>query len=330
MIRQGSSRRPRSLVSSNVDQAVLQIARSSIDHVIAAYEGQGPWPLVGDMRGLRATLHVLLEGRQSLAQRRELFVLAGQVSGLLSYMAVNMGRPVLADAYATEAAMLAREADDAELQMWILGTRSFGLYYQERYAEADAAAAAGVALAPRSPHAIRLLINGRARALARTGDRTDSERMIGTALALSDSSEHLPGGMSSCIAFAPYSPARTTANAVTAYLSLGRPDQVLRYADQVDELVEGSDSRWSKALVRLDVATALLTQQAPEVERAMALGREALDVTAQAPIRSVGQRAQELARQADRWETDPATTAFRDSLDQWGSGPRAATLTENA
>ncbi|WP_347585726.1 hypothetical protein [Acrocarpospora sp. B8E8] len=125
------------------------------------------------------TLHNLLRGRQSPSQRRELFVLAAQVSGLLSYMAVNMGRSVLADAYATEAAMLAGEADHVELQMWVLGTRSFGLYYQGHYDEADAAASAGAALDPSSPQAIRLLINGRARALARIQGRGgDAERMI--------------------------------------------------------------------------------------------------------------------------------------------------------
>ncbi|WP_344838721.1 hypothetical protein [Actinocorallia longicatena] len=297
--------------------------------MVDTYEGQGPWPLVGDMRGLRSTLYSLLRGRQSLSQRRELFVLAGRVSGLLSYMAVNMGRPVLADSYATEAAMLAGEADDAELQMWVLGTRSFGLYYQGRYDEADSAAAAGVAIDPSSPQAIRLLINGRARALARIETRKgEAERMIGEALALSDRTEGLPSGMSSCIAFGPYSPARTTANAVTAFLSLGKSAQVLHYADQVDELVEGSDSRWSKALVRLDVASALLAQPSPEVERAMTLGREALEVTAEAPIRSVSQRARELANHAGRWAKHQEAAAYRQRLLDWHAEPLAHAVIE--
>ena len=207
---------------------------------------------------------------------------------------------------------------------------SFGFYYQGRYDEADAAAAAGVAVDPSSPQAIRLLINGRARALARIERRgAEAERMIGQALALSDRTEGLPGGMSPCIAFDPYSPARTTANAVTAFLSLRKPAYVLTYAEQVDELVESSDSRWSKALVRLDVASALLTQSSPDVERAMSLGQEALKVTAEAPIRSVSQRARELAHQAGRWAKNREAAAYRQQLLDWHTEPLAHDVIEN-
>ncbi|WP_170201764.1 hypothetical protein [Actinocorallia herbida] len=301
-----------------LDDAELSIAR-----VVGAYEGEGPWPLAQRMLLLRQTLHGLLDGRQSARQRRALFRLAAKVSGLLAYMAVNLDKPSLCDAYCTEAELLAREAEDVELAMWTMGTRSFGLYYQGRYADADHAAAAGIRLAPSNPQAIRLLVNGRARALARTtGHNTEARRRIEEALTLSDTSEGLPGGMSSCVAFTPYSPARTMANAATALLSLGDHTQVLEHAEALDPLVEESDSRWSKALLRLDTASALLTQRDPDVGRALELGHQALCMTVSAPIKSIGQRAEELAQKASRWSSTPEAIGFRHRLASWKATAR--------
>lgn len=321
----------RTITASNVDYSVLEMTRRSIEHVVASYESLGPWPLVAEVRCLRRTLHVLLDGRQSPYQRRELFLLAGRVAGLLAYMAVNTGRPVVAEAYCTEASLLAQEADDVELQMWVLGTRSFGLYYQGRYNEADAAAAAAITMAPSNPQVIRLLINGRARALARMGQSgNQAEKMVGEALSVSSRTNGLPDGMSSCIAFAPYSPARTMANAVTAFLSLGKACQVLDHARQLDDLVESSHSQWSKALVRLDVASALIAKQSPEVEQAMVLGREALEMTSAVPIRSVGQRAHELAVQVGPWAKNSEVEDYRQQLREWRARPLACTVEESS
>ncbi|WP_067475257.1 hypothetical protein [Actinomadura hibisca] len=321
----------RAVLTSNVDHRLLEMAHRSIEHVVARYELLGPWPLIPEARSLRETLHALLEGRQSPAQRTELYSLAGRAAGLLAYMSVNIGRPNMAEAYCTEADLLAQEVGDVELRMWSLGTRSFGLYYQGRYDEADKVAACAVDLAPSSPQAIRVLVNGRARASARmSGTSGQAERMIGEALRLSDQTDDLPDGMSPCIAFAPYSPARTVANAVTAFLSLGQPKQVLEYADQLDELVESSQSRWSKALVRLDVASALVAQRSPEVERAMALGCEALEMASAAPIKSVGQRARELAGLVSPWAEKTEVGDYRQRLDEWFTRPLAQAINEDA
>ncbi len=321
--------RARALTYSNVDDAVLEAAERSIAQVVGAYEAQGPWPLAERMLLLRRTLHGLLDGRQSVRQRRTLFRLAAKTSGLLGYMAVNLDKPSLCDAYCTEAALLAREADDVELAMWTMGTRSFGLYYQGRYAEADRAADAGVGLSPSHPQAIRLLVNGRARAIARmSGHQTEARRRIEEALTLSDGSEDLPEGLSSCVAFTPYSPARTMANAATALLSLGDHTRVLEHIESLEPLVEESASRWSKALVRLDTAGALLTQRDPDLGRAMDLGRQALSMTASAPIKSVRQRAEELGQKVTRWSGHPEVVGFRHHLASWKATARTRHTTE--
>lgn len=314
------------VAASNTSVAVLSVVREEIAGVVRRYEELGPRPLITEVQALRRTLHSLLRGSQPPKQRRELCSLTGQVAGLLGYMAVNLGSPVVAEAYCNEASLMADFAEDIELQMWVGGTRSFNLYYQERYDEADSAAAAAVGLSPSSPQAIRLLINGRARALARMGAgyRSRAEEMIGTAIALSDRlDERLPKGISPCIAFTPYSPGRTLANAVTAYLSLGATEQVIKHASAIDNLVDDSGSRWTQALVRLDVATALLKNHSPDVAHAMALGQQALKMSRPTPIRSVWQRATELKVCAASFQRHGEVSQFGAELQAWMAEPLA-------
>ena len=215
------------LTISNTDPALLSLASESIESIVQRYEDQGPQQLVGETRLLRRMVRTLLLGRQSSGQRQRLFGLAARSSGLLAYMAVNAGHADVAEAYCVEAEAFAHQVGDVGAKMWVLGTRALNLYYAGEYAASDAAAAQGIALSPQSPRAIRLWVNGRA--LARQGDARGIVRAIGRALDLSEQ-HRPPGGVTSCISFEAYSPARTLANAVTAHLSTGDVVKVLEYA----------------------------------------------------------------------------------------------------
>ncbi|MEU5958190.1 hypothetical protein [Streptomyces sp. NPDC047525] len=313
-----------SLTRSNADAAVLEHLSLQLQGVVDRYETRGPQTLAGEVRVIRGTLHALLGGQHLPSVRTELFAMTGRAAGLLAYMAVNAGaEPAVTEAYCTEAETLAEDIGDTQLRLWAAGTRSLSLYYQGRYADSDSAAAAGIALAPNDGQSIRLMANGRARALARLGDRRGAERSIGQALDLSDRLPTLPSGLTSCISFAPYSLARTLANVITARLSLNDTREVLSCAEKIDDLIEQSDSEWSRALVRLDVATALLQQKRPDVEQAMALGTSALHAGTTAPITSVWQRAIELYMHAERWRDEPHVGDYAQELRTWRSQPRA-------
>ncbi|MFJ1582561.1 hypothetical protein ACIOC1_04520 [Streptomyces sp. NPDC088197] len=311
--------RTRQLTASNADGRTIAFLGSSLEGIVARYDREGPKPLRGQARSLRQLMHTLLDGHQPPRVRQELFRLAARAAGLLGYMAVNLGDFVLAEAYATEAQDLSRAIDDIETEVWARGTLSFSYYYAGRYAAADACAEAAVAMAPGSAQAIRLLVNGRARALGKMGDRMAVERAIGQALELS-ALHDVAAGLTPCISFEPYGYARTVANAVTAQLSAGQVEEVLATAERIDDLVEDSDP-WSRSLVRLDVATALLRQRTPDVDRAMSLGREALAFCCDAPIRSVWQRTRDLYDQAREWQDHLAVREYGDELRTWSSQP---------
>ncbi|MFJ4552042.1 hypothetical protein ACIP4X_22990 [Streptomyces sp. NPDC088817] len=321
--------RSRQLLASNADDATLAFLGSSLEDIAGRYEQDGPYVLRPQARQVRRLTHTLLAGRQPPRARRELFRIAARASGLLGYMAVNMGDFALSEAYSTEARDLSREIGDLDTDLWACGTLSFSLYYAGRYAEADACAAAAVERAPRHAQSIRLLANGRARALGKTGDRRGVAQAIGQALRLSDLHE-VPVGLTSCISFEPYGRARTLANAVTSHVALHNAAQVLRDAEHIDDLVEHSTSSWSRALVRLDVATALLQQRTPDVDHAMALGGEALRLCGDTPISSVYQRSRGLREQAGPWRDHPAVRDYGEEFRTWSSQPAALAIASSA
>ncbi|MGR3937048.1 hypothetical protein [Streptomyces sp. BRA346] len=320
--------RCRQLTTGNADKEILAFLGSSLESVVARYEQDGPQALRAQTRSLRQLAHTLLDGHQPPRVREELFRLAARAAGLLGYMAVNTSDFALAEAYCTEARELSRVIDDLDTELWADGTLSFSLYYAGRYAEADACAAAAVDRAPRSAQSIRLLANGRARALAKMGQRQTAARAIGEALELSELHD-VPGGITSCISFEPYGYARTLANAVTAHVSLGNVEQVLTDAKEIDDLVEHSESSWSRSLVRLDVSAALLQQPSPDLDRAMSLGKEALTLCGDSPIRSVWQRARDLYEQGGRWWNEPVVREYGEELRTWSSQPAALAMSHS-
>ncbi|MEU4951718.1 helix-turn-helix transcriptional regulator [Streptomyces lavendulae] len=323
------AKRLNAATASNVDSTALLLLEQGVAEIVERYEGEGPYQLVTEAVELRSFIQRLMDGRQPPERRRSLFRLAAQASGLLGYMAVNAGRESLAEAYCSEAQSLAEEIRDVELIMWTYGTRSLNAYYAGRYEAAVQWADVGLAIDPGHPQAIRLHANGRARALGKLNHRAEAERSIATAEDLS-SKHSTPPILTSCISFEAYGTARTLANVATVHVSLGNAQRVLEYADQIDELVEQSESAWSRALVRLDVATALLAGPRPEVEHAMVLGRQVLEGGGGPPIRSVVQRAGELYARTQDWRDLPAVGEYGEALRSWQDAPRARHLAKSA
>ncbi|MEU8132152.1 helix-turn-helix domain-containing protein [Streptodolium elevatio] len=311
--------------STGIAPEALDTLEQSITAIVARYEVEGPQLLAPEATRLRRRIQGLLELPQPPRQREWLYVTAAKVSALLSYMAVNAGKPELVAAYCAEAFHFAEAVDDVDMLAWIRGTQSLAAYYAGRFAEAVDLARHGQQLAPGSRQSIRLLINGEARALAKLGDRAGTDRAVDAAFTLLDR-HAAPTGLTSCISFGAYGRARTAANAATAYVALRDTRQVLTWAEQIESPVEQSDSSWSRALVRLDIATALLRDRQPDVEQAMSLGREALTISSEHPIRSVWQRAHELHGHAERWLTVPDVREYAEALHAWRTLPESQAI----
>nr|WP_256789618.1 hypothetical protein [Frankia sp. AvcI1] len=276
-----------------------------IEDCVASYEARGPALLMPLVVRQRKGVQTLVEGWQLPRDRIRMLRAAGQLSGLAGYMAVNLGDFPLARAYCLEAFTLAVAVEDSDLAAWVRGTESLCAYYAGDYRLALELAREGQTHAAGGPQAIRLAINGEARALGQLGDRDGVREAVGRAFDLAEDTE-LPEGMSPCISFGAYSLARIAANAATAHVGTGDTALVQSYAQTASSMPGADRSRWSDVLITLDVATALTAGADPEPEHSATLGVEALTRAGAAPIESIRQRGQELARRTAPWRTLPA------------------------
>lgn len=280
---------------------------------IQEYETRGPRELGPRVRRQRQRLSRGLAGFERPRHVAALYRQSAQLAGMLAYMAVNMGNFPLARAYCAEAFGLADFAEDTSLCAWVRGTESFCAYYEGDFRSAAGLASDGLRYEGKGPQAIRLLINGEARALAKLGDEPGTRLAIDGALSLT-ARHGVREGMSPCLSFGPYSEARTISNAVTALTSLGAREQVQEFLTELDPIVDASSSVWSKSLTRLDHGKVLLVGSKPEPEMAAELAVQALTISAERPITSVLTRAREVYIGAGALSTSDAVRRLRDVL----------------
>ncbi|NQE65964.1 hypothetical protein NG2371_00404 [Nocardia gamkensis] len=315
------ARRVQGLSELEADGNVLDILTIAVDDVIARYELEGPRRLAPEVITARHQVEVMLGQRRHPAQLHTLYAIAARLSGVLGYMAVNRGRFGHARMYCREAFAICELLGDTDLQAWVKGTESFCAYYQGDYATAVRTSYEGLDLANGGPQSIRLYSNGLARALGKVGDSTGVAAAIAAATTAAAALDTGPG-LTPALTFAPYGEARLMANAATAFLSAGEYERCLDYGQQVEDRVAESDSVWSRSLVRLDMATAMLgAGRRRDVEQAAQLGVEALEVSSDRPIRSVWQRAHELGALI-RAIPARGPGEYLDSLQEWSSSAR--------
>ncbi|HEV7899970.1 MAG TPA: helix-turn-helix domain-containing protein [Planosporangium sp.] len=280
--------------ADHVTDALLNTLDLYVTDVVERYEAQGPAVLAPDVVRQRRWVHQLLVTCPPSKRGERVVKVAGRLSAQLAYMAVNLGRFRSARAYGIEAFELADQVDDGELKAWVRGTQSLTEYYAGHYDRALELAKDGRRYAGSGPQAVRLIINGEARALGKLNQPVDEA--VDRAYELLTTFPPEPG-MTPCISFGLYSEARVASNAATAYLALAKTSQVLEHANRAFQVVDTSPSTWSRALVRLDAASALAQGEHPDLERAVSLCLEAMAVSHHHRIESIKQRTRDFIRQ---------------------------------
>ncbi|WP_147456991.1 hypothetical protein [Micromonospora pisi] len=287
-----------------------------VTRVVEQYEQDGPAALAPDLVSQRQLIQPLLQAWHRAHHRDRLFRAAARMSGQLSYMAINLGHFDSARAYGLEAFSLADHVNDDELRAWVRGTQSLTEYYAASYGQALELARDGRCYAGGGQQAVRLAVNGEARALGKLGERSAVDRAIGEAYDLLDAFPR-QAGMTPCISFGLYSEARTAANAATARLALAQPVEALAYAGRALEVVDASPSMWSRALVRLDMAAAVTSTSRPDLEHAAALMREAMTAANTHRIESIRQRTISTAQDLSAWSAEPVVSELPDEFTHW-------------
>jgi tetratricopeptide (TPR) repeat protein len=284
--------------------ALVQV-EAIVERVIRDYERLGPHALVPRVLAHRRWLHEVMQGRQPPKYAARLHLSAARLCGVLAVIALDMQQRDVARAYALEAFQLADLVDDADTQAWVRATQSLVEYYIGDYEQALFYASAGRQLASTGSQAIRLAINGEARAHARLGNHRAAASAVDRALqGLADQPK--VNEVSCGLSLTPYCAARVSSNAATAYLLLGNAEQVMIHGQAALAVFDGSELRGPQALTRLDMAMALVHDTHPQPERAAGLAEDAVAVDGAGVFASVAQRASEFLIAVAEWHDVPA------------------------
>ncbi|OHV40817.1 MULTISPECIES: helix-turn-helix domain-containing protein [Pseudofrankia] len=302
--------------ASNVDDAAVEQLDMSVDLIGRRYEASDASSVYPTALRQRRYVAELMNGHQHPRYRGELYVVAGKLSGLLGYLAFDLGNELLARAYCNEAMSLAQAAGHRDLAAWVRGTQSFVAYYAGRYKQALDYARDGQRYAAGGPASIRLAISGEARTLGKLGDRRGVDDAVSRALTAHAQADDVdPVGY--FLSFEPFGAARLAGNAASAYLALGAVDRVREFTDQAIPIFARSNSAASHALTLVDASMTYLVGRTAEPDRAGALVSEALTVGANLNSQIVARRAQDLVTSAAPWSSVPEIAEVADSVAAW-------------
>jgi transcriptional regulator with XRE-family HTH domain len=310
------TRRMQLFAASNVDDAALDQLETSVEVVGRRYETSDAATVYPVALKQRRWVAELMAGHQHPSQRRHLYLIGGKLSGLLGYLAFDLGNELVARAYCNEAMGLAKAAGHGDLAAWVRGTQSFIAYYGGRYREALDLARDGQRYARGGPASIRLAISGEARTLGKLGDAAGVDEAVSRALAAHAKIEDAdPVGY--FLSFDPFTASRIAGNAASAYLAAGAHERAREFTDQAIPIFAAAGSTASHALTLVDASMTHLAGPFPEPDRAGALVSEALAVGADLRSEVVARRAKDFLISAAQWRTVPEISEISDAVQAW-------------
>jgi transcriptional regulator with XRE-family HTH domain len=172
---------------------VSSIGAGTLEHIAAvaaelydSYPAQPAVQIFPVARAYRQRVAQLLGGKRTLEQARELYVLAADLSDLLSDLSFDLGSPHAAQEYALDSYEHADQAGHTELCAWAAGTLSTWHFLAGEPTKAVDVATLGMSRAPhRRPVEARLRAKA-AEAYALQGSRDACVELLAEARALCD------------------------------------------------------------------------------------------------------------------------------------------------
>ncbi len=223
--------------TSNIGDATLEHYAAHVRQLAGDYQHAAPYPLLLETKLLRDRVFARLRGHQRPSQARELYLIAAQVCGLLSWMSGDMSFYRAADSHAWTGWVCAEHADHDGARTWIRATQSKLAYWDGRFIESAQLAEDGLRYhCPDSGQVMVALFH--ARALARLGRDQDAADALDQARAgLEQAEDDEVGGLWSVI------PARFHSLAGNVQVWRRDPGQVLTETSQALEQFETAEPR---------------------------------------------------------------------------------------
>lgn len=167
--------------SSNIGGESLEQLWAETSRLAVAYPQQPLSVITGDIVSLQDIVFTLLEGRQRPAESRDLYVIGGLTSGMLSKASHDLRDPDTAMTHARTALLCANNAEHSSLAAWVRGLQSLITYWALRPREALEYAQIGQQLPGTTGSVTVWLASLEARAWARLGNGAASRQAIARA-----------------------------------------------------------------------------------------------------------------------------------------------------
>jgi hypothetical protein len=225
--------------SGSLGTAALDQLHDDVLRLARAYVSTPPSPVLREASRVRNRAYLLLSQTQRPRQRRDLYLVTGQLCALLASSSFDLGYPAAAAAQARASWTYGVIAEHDELRAWAAGMQATILLWAGRPHEAIDRIEAGLANVPRGTPRVRLLCI-QSRAWARLGNaaeteealascRTERERTDGT----NELHDHIGGEFG-------FSEARQAFCSGSAYLQLGSVERAVEECERSVRLYQAS------------------------------------------------------------------------------------------
>jgi len=201
------------------------------------YLSQAPVPIFSQTATLaRSAFDLIQGGHQYLYQTRELYVAAGRLSALLSWMSGDLGQMAAAAEHARATWVCADQADNATLRAWAMSVASKAAYWDGDYLSAVECARNGQQYAATGT-ALVMLACQEADALKAVGRVREAENAIDRAKAAREqvNAPDDVGGLFSC------GRARQANYEIGVHLAAARPKQAISAATEAEDAFASGD-----------------------------------------------------------------------------------------
>jgi transcriptional regulator with XRE-family HTH domain len=261
----------RRVEASDVGAETTAALELAVDRLCRSYTNTAPDELLAPLRGYRGYLVRLLDGHATLAQRRELMVLAGWLSLMTAICDIDLHQYRAAATNLDAARSLAHEAGYPLLAGWALETEGWQAITDGHYRRAVQLCRAGRDLVPTDTSGYVQLSVQEARASARLGLAKETHRLLDDAATALD---RMPTPDNPEHHFV-FDPRKLVGYTATTLAWLGDDNGLAEeYAQQaVDQYdVGATDGRWVRRLALARIDLALVLSRIGEAEEAARLG----------------------------------------------------------
>jgi tetratricopeptide (TPR) repeat protein len=189
------SRRLAQLFDPTPDAPALAAVQADVHELAVAYLASPPAPMFRVAAALRAEVLVVTLDRHRISERADLVLALGQLSGILAYAALDLGRPDVATVHAQAAWSCGQAVGHNGLRAWARGTQSLISRFVANYPDALTYVQDGKRYATEGTALVRLLC-GEAQSYANLGDSAAANRALNAAESAREKAEErdvLPG-----------------------------------------------------------------------------------------------------------------------------------------